>query len=131
MIPQTTTAASHLQPIAPAPVGGRGPPVLRPLPPSGIMAQLGVSSPYGSGSLMQPNPVPYDEDQPTRVVGSQGRRGILPSAAGRPVALTAGARAKSTVTQVKDADGKVPLPSLHQVLPPCKALEAPSPSPSP
>ncbi|KAG8425359.1 hypothetical protein J3458_002067 [Metarhizium acridum] len=110
MMTQTTTAASHPQPIAPAPVGGRGPPVLRPMPPGGIMAQPGVSSPYGPGSLMQPNPVMHDGEQPTHVVGSQGRRGILPSAPGRPAAPTAGAGAKSTVIPVKDADGKFPCP---------------------
>ncbi|TWU76501.1 hypothetical protein ED733_007446 [Metarhizium rileyi] len=110
MMPQTTTAASHPQPIAPAPVGGRGPPVLRPMPPGGIMTQAGVSSPYGPGSLMQPNPVMHDGEQPTHVVGSQGRRGILPSAPGRPAAPTAGTGAKSTVIPVKDADGKFPCP---------------------
>ncbi|PNY22150.1 Zinc finger protein klf1 [Tolypocladium capitatum] len=111
MMPQTTTAASHPQPIAPAPAGGRGPPVLRPMPPGGIMPQPGVSSPYGPGSLMQPNPVLQDPEQPTHVVGSQGRRGILPSAPGRPAAPAAGTgAAKSTVIPVKDADGKFPCP---------------------
>ncbi|KHN98158.1 C2H2 transcription factor [Metarhizium album ARSEF 1941] len=110
MMPQTTTAASHPQPIAPAPAAGRAPPVLRPMPPGGIMAQPGVSSPYGPGSLMQPNPVMHEGEQPTHVVGSQGRRGILPSAPGRPTALTAGTGAKSNVIPVKDADGKFPCP---------------------
>ena len=110
MMPQTTTAASHPQPIAPAPVGGRGPPVLRPMPPGGLM-QPGVNSPYGPGPLMQPNSGMQDSDQPTHVVGSQGRRGILPSAPGRPAAPAAGTgAAKSTVIPVKDADGKFPCP---------------------
>ncbi|KAF7559663.1 hypothetical protein G7046_g4497 [Stylonectria norvegica] len=111
MMPQATTAASHPQPIAPAPAGGRGPPVLRPMPPGGIMSQPGVSSPYGPSSLMQPNQVLQEGDQPTHVVGSQGRRGILPSAPGRPAAPAAGTGAtKSTVIPVKDADGKFPCP---------------------
>ncbi|GAO16581.1 hypothetical protein UVI_02019810 [Ustilaginoidea virens] len=110
MMPQTTTAASHAQPIAPAPAGGRGPPVLRPMPPGGIMAQPGVSSPYGPGSMMQPNNVLHEGDQPTHVVGSQGRRGILPSAPGRPAAPTAGTGAKNNIIPVKDADGKFPCP---------------------
>lgn len=111
MMPQSTTAASHPQPIAPAPAGGRGPPVLRPMPPGGIMPQPGVSSPYGPGPMMQPNSVMQDGDQPTHVVGSQGRRGILPSAPGRPAAPAAGTgAAKSTVIPVKDADGKFPCP---------------------
>ncbi|KAK3190423.1 hypothetical protein K4F52_003444 [Lecanicillium sp. MT-2017a] len=111
MMPQTTTAAAHPQPIAPAPAGGRGPPVLRPMPPGGLMGQPGVSSPYGPGSLMQPNGVLQDTEQPTHVVGSQGRRGILPSAPGRPAAPAAGtSAAKNTVIPVKDADGKFPCP---------------------
>lgn len=57
MMPQATTAAAHPQPIAPAPAGSRvGPPVLRPMPPGGIMSQPGVSSPYGPHQMMQPNP---------------------------------------------------------------------------
>lgn len=50
------------------------------------------------------------EQQPTHVVGSQGRRGILPSAAGRPVAV-AGANTsgqKASPTPARDAHGKYP-----------------------
>lgn len=109
MMPQTTTASSHPQPIAPAPAGGRGPPVLRPMPPGGIM-QNGVQPPYGTG-LMPANGVLGENEQPTHVVGSQGRRGILPSAPGRPAAPAAGtSAAKNTVIPVKDADGKFPCP---------------------
>lgn len=113
MMPQTTTASSGPQPIAPAPAGSRAPPVLRPMPPGGIMSQQpGVSSPYGPGSsLMQPQSMVHEGEQPTHVVGSQGRRGILPSAPGRPAAPAAGTGApKSTVIPVKDADGKFPCP---------------------
>lgn len=109
MMPQATTAASHPQPIAPAPIGGRGPPVLRPMPPGGIMSQPGMPSPYGPGP-MNINPVIQDGEQPTHVVGSQGRRGILPSAPGRPAAPAAGTATKNTVIPVKDADGKFPCP---------------------
>ncbi|KAH7328172.1 fungal-specific transcription factor domain-containing protein [Stachybotrys elegans] len=113
MMPQATTAASHPQPIAPAPAGGRvGPPVLRPMPPGGLGMQPGVNvqSPYGQGPLMQPNSVLQEGEQPTHVVGSQGRRGILPSAPGRPAAPAAGTNPKNTVVPVKDADGKFPCP---------------------
>lgn len=108
MMPQTTGPGSHPQPIAPAPAG-RGPPVLRPMPPGGLMPQTNVSSPYGN-SMMQPNGVLPEGEQPTHVVGSQGRRGILPSAPGRPAAPAAGSGAKNTVIPVKDADGKFPCP---------------------
>lgn len=111
MLPQTTTTMSHPQPIAPAPSpGARGPPVLRPMPTGGVMPQQGMQSPYGQSPLMpQPSMLPEGE-QPTHVVGSQGRRGILPSAPGRPAAPAAGtAGAKAQVPQ-KDADGKFPCP---------------------
>ncbi|KAL1883797.1 hypothetical protein VTK73DRAFT_8333 [Phialemonium thermophilum] len=111
MLPQTTTAASHPQPIAPAPAGGnRGAPVLRPMPAGGVMPQQGMNSPYGQSPLMpQPSMLP-EGDQPTHVVGSQGRRGILPSAPGRPAPPAAGtATAKNQIPQ-KDADGKFPCP---------------------
>ncbi|PCD21446.1 hypothetical protein AU210_016408 [Fusarium oxysporum f. sp. radicis-cucumerinum] len=110
MMPQATTAPSHPKPIAPAPAGGRGPPVLRPMPLGDIMSQPGVSSPYGPGSLMQSTAVMPEGEPPTHVVGSQGRRGILPSAPGRPAAPAAGTGAKNTVIPVKDADGKFPCP---------------------
>ncbi|OLN95611.1 Respiration factor 2-like protein 1 [Colletotrichum chlorophyti] len=109
MLPQTTMASSHPQPIAPAPASGRVPPVLRPMPAGGVMPQPGMNSPYGPGGVL-PGGL-GDGDQPTHVVGSQGRRGILPSAPGRPAATPAGSgNAKQTVIPVKDADGKFPCP---------------------
>ncbi|EGO59899.1 hypothetical protein NEUTE1DRAFT_80382 [Neurospora tetrasperma FGSC 2508] len=112
MMPQSTTAASHPQPIAPAPspANGRVPPVLRPMPAGGVM-QPGMNSPYGQSPLIaaQASMLP-EGDQPTHVVGSQGRRGILPSAPGKPAAPAAGsASAKNQIPQ-KDADGKFPCP---------------------
>lgn len=111
MLPQTTTAASHPQPIAPAPsAAGRGPPVLRPMPAGGVMPQPGMNSPYGQSTLVPQQSLLPEGDQPTHVVGSQGRRGILPSAPGRPAAPAAGTTtAKSQIPQ-KDADGKFPCP---------------------
>ncbi|KAJ9131580.1 C2H2 transcription factor [Pleurostoma richardsiae] len=109
MLPQTSVAASHPQPIAPAPSpGGRVPPVLRPMPAGGVMQQTGLASPYGQSPLL-PQPILQDNDQPTHVVGSQGRRGILPSAPGRPAAPAPGTAAKNQIPQ-KDADGKFPCP---------------------
>ncbi|ORY63149.1 fungal-specific transcription factor domain-containing protein [Pseudomassariella vexata] len=109
MMPQSSVAASHPQPIAPAPASR--PPVLRPMPAGGVMPQSGLSSPYGQSPLMpHQQSLMQESDQPTHVVGSQGRRGILPSAPGRPAAPTGSGAAKSTVIPQKDADGKFPCP---------------------
>lgn len=110
MLPQTTTAASHPQPIAPAPSSARGPPVLRPMPAGGVMPQPGMNSPYGQSPLVAQQTMLSEGDQPTHVVGSQGRRGILPSAPGRPAATAAGAGAAKSQIPQKDADGKFPCP---------------------
>lgn len=109
MMPQSSVAQSHPQPIAPAPA--TRPPVLRPMPAGGVMPQSGMSSPYGQSPLMpQQQSILQDQEQPTHVVGSQGRRGILPSAPGRPAAPTGAGAAKNTVIPQKDADGKFPCP---------------------
>ena len=100
MMTQATTAPSGAQPIAPSPAqSGARPPVLRPMPQDGVMPAM--NSPYAQGSMMM-------GDQPTHVVGSQGRRGILPSAPGKPIATGNGA-AKAAIPQ-KDADGKFACP---------------------
>lgn len=111
MMPQTSMAPSHPQPIAPAPVSGARPPVLRPMPAGGVMPQSGLPSPYGGSPMMphQQSMMP-EAEQPTHVVGSQGRRGILPSAPGRPAAPTGAGASKNTVIPQKDADGKFPCP---------------------
>ena len=107
MMPQTTGPGSHPQAIAPAPIGGPRPPVLRPMPPGGLMN----SNSLYSSPLMAANYISNEPDHPTHVVGSQGRRGILPSAPGRPAAPAAGSgNAKNTVIPVKDAEGKFPCP---------------------
>ncbi|KAI1840205.1 hypothetical protein JX266_013606 [Neoarthrinium moseri] len=76
------------------------------------MPQSGLSSPYGQSPLMphQQSILQQEADQPTHVVGSQGRRGILPSAPGRPAAPTGPGAGKNTVIPQKDADGKFPCP---------------------
>ncbi|KAK8118969.1 respiratory supercomplex factor 1- mitochondrial [Apiospora kogelbergensis] len=86
------------------------PPVLRPMPAGGVMPQSGISSPYAQSPLMPQQSILQDSEQPTHVVGSQGRRGILPSAPGRPAAPTGAGASKNTVIPQKDADGKFPCP---------------------
>lgn len=116
MMPQSSMAMSHPQPIAPAPAQASSHNRLVPLRPmtsapllsqSSMHAQLpsGMTSPYAQQSPAQ------DQDPPTHVVGSQGRRGILPSAPGRPaVGATGSGSTKNTMMPAKDADGKFPCP---------------------
>lgn len=114
MIPPSSTAMSLPQAIAPTqtPSNNRLVP-LRPMtsatplhPQHGMHSlQTTMSSGYGSQSLMP------DQDTPTHVVGSQGRRGILPSAPGRPSVNATGTGAtKNATIPAKDADGKFPCP---------------------
>lgn len=107
MMPQSSTAMSHPQPIAPAPPLNRMPQALRPMPPHG-MQQIpgGMASPYGQQNMLSQL---QDMEPPTHVVGSQGRRGILPSAPGRP-AVSATGTGKNAMIPAKDADGKFPCP---------------------
>lgn len=74
---------------------------------------------------MNPDPVAaangagaYGAKEPprTQVVGSQGRRGILPSVPGRVAPVTNGVNgtAKNTTIPAKDADGKFPCPHCNK-----------------
>lgn len=78
---------------------------IRPMPPRGN----GRSS---SSSTATPtnHSDGVEEPPPTHVVGSQGRRGILPSAAGRPVAIVGANTSghKAAPTPEKDEQGKYP-----------------------
>jgi hypothetical protein len=105
MMPQASTAMSQPQAIAPAPSQNRMPQQLRPMPPNGLQHMNGMPSPYGQGTMMM-----QEMEPPTHVVGSQGRRGILPSAPGRPAPPPSGTGAKNTMIPAKDADGKFPCP---------------------
>ena len=63
-----------------------------------------------SQTSFHPMPQQQNQAQPTHVVGAQGRRGILPSAAGRPAAVANGAQGsqKTAAAPAKDAEGKFP-----------------------
>lgn len=83
-----------------------------PLPSLAPMPPKGNGKPLLSLGIHMNRPNTAKEPQPTHVVGSQGRRGILPSAAGRPAAV-AGANTsgqKAAPTPPKDANGKYPCP---------------------
>lgn len=106
-MPNSSGAMSHT-PIAPAPMHSNR--VLqqniRPMPPHGQHQIPGsMGSPYGQSNMLSQ----MEMEPPTHVVGSQGRRGILPSAPGRP-AVSATGTGKNAMIPAKDADGKFPCP---------------------
>lgn len=115
-IPQFSNAPSYQQNVATMPPQSRLPD-LRPMPAGGLHQSSMMSSSYAQAQqLPPPSSIAEQELQPTHVVGSQGRRGILPSAAGRPPAVAAEGMtsAKSAVIPTKDADGKFPCPHCNK-----------------
>ncbi|KAI0998288.1 hypothetical protein K3495_g9907 [Podosphaera aphanis] len=105
MVPQSSGVSSMVYPqaIAPAP-HNRMSQVLRPMSQGGMHMQNPMSSPYGPPNNMLSQMT--EMEPPTHVVGSQGRRGILPSAPGRPPVTSS--TGKNTIIPTKDADGKFP-----------------------
>lgn len=105
--PGTTAPSSSANLNALSPLSNRLPD-LRPMPQSSFgqppSSQLSQHAVPSSTQGYLPNPEP----QPTHVVGSQGRRGILPSAPGR--AAVAGSASSKGAIPSKDADGKFPCP---------------------
>jgi len=103
---------SYPQVIASAPLPGRLPD-LRPMPTGGLTQSLSLSSQCTQPQMLSQQPTVGDQDPPPmHVVGSQGRRGILPSAPGRAAAVAGSStsNSKSTTVPTKDADGKFPCP---------------------
>ncbi|OQE32168.1 hypothetical protein PENSTE_c001G04662 [Penicillium steckii] len=114
VLPPASTAQSYPQPIAPAPPRDR-----RDFNgmPSGAFSYSDGKSWGMSPDVNGANGSPYGKEQPrTQVVGSQGRRGILPSVPGRatPVPNGVNGSAKSTTIPAKDADGKFPCPHCNK-----------------
>jgi hypothetical protein len=116
MIPPSTTAQAYPQLIAPAPPRDRRPEYG--MPPGSYSHAENKPPAWAPADSIQPgNAAPIPRDQPrTQVVGSQGRRGILPSVPGRAAAVSNGVNgtAKSTTIPAKDADGKFPCPHCNK-----------------
>ena len=116
MMPPNTTAQAYPQLIAPAPPRDRRPEYGMP---PGPYSHPESKAPMWTGAeAMPPTTAAYMPKEPprTQVVGSQGRRGILPSVPGRPTAVANGVNGttKTTTTPVKDADGKFPCPHCNK-----------------
>ena len=76
---------------------------------------MGSLPSLGGPHLGQQASFMQNEEAPTHVVGSQGRRGILPSAPGRPNAPVSGSgQATKNMIPQKDADGKYPCPHCNK-----------------
>ncbi|PWY73662.1 C2H2 transcription factor [Aspergillus heteromorphus CBS 117.55] len=119
VLPPASSAQTYPQPIAPAPPRDRRSDFSG-LPSGAFSYNDGKGSPW-----MNPDPVAgpngaaqYAAKEPprTQVVGSQGRRGILPSVPGRATPVTNGVNgtAKNTTIPAKDADGKFPCPHCNK-----------------
>lgn len=121
VLPPASGAQSYPQPIAPAPPRDRRTEY------SGVPSgAFSYSDGKTASPWMNPDPVagangggsPYTpKDAPrTQVVGSQGRRGILPSVPGRTTPVTNGVNgsAKNTTIPAKDAEGKFPCPHCNK-----------------
>lgn len=118
VLPPASSAQSYPQPIAPAPPRDRRSDY------SGLPSGAFSYSDSKPTTWVNADPVagangasPYSKEAPrTQVVGSQGRRGILPSVPGRatPVANGVNGSAKNTTIPAKDADGKFPCPHCNK-----------------
>lgn len=108
LMPQGLIAMSQPQPIAAAPI-----------PPNSVQHMQSVMTTSYSQPNMLSNPGLMDNvEHFTRVVGSQGRRGTLPSAPGRPTVTEMGTgTTKKAMIPAKDADGKFPCPHCTKTTP--------------
>ena len=108
---QSSTATSYTNCTALASRENRTWQDLRPMPHDDQDAQPVVSSPSVQPNGIQQWPLLGNYKTPTRVVGSQGRRGILPSAPGRPAVGTTGTTpSKDVITMARDDNGRYPCP---------------------
>lgn len=108
---QNSTAPQYHSYISSHSASGRLPDI-RPMPAGGLSDPSRASHHKPSSSLTSLTLQTGQEAQPTHVVGSQGRRGILPSAFGRPAAVPTGSAngQKPANVPAKDAEGKFPCP---------------------
>lgn len=116
-MPASSTATSTASALASTPAQNRLPDLRPIMPQSGYSNSMSALPSFGSAGLVPGQSyMTNQESEPTHVVGSQGRRGILPSAPGRAAAPTAGTPAASTKSMIpaKDADGKFPCPHCNK-----------------
>ncbi|KAL2834332.1 hypothetical protein BDW59DRAFT_46408 [Aspergillus cavernicola] len=117
VLPPASSAQTYPQPIAPAPPRDRRAD-FNGLPSGAFSYSDGKPQPWMNADQGVNGAAAYAaKDAPrTQVVGSQGRRGILPSVPGRATPVTNGVNgtAKNTTIPAKDADGKFPCPHCNK-----------------
>lgn len=110
MYPSSTSTS-----MPPSTSSAGGLPTIRPMPPGGVGGPMGGLPSLGNPQMGHQPSFMQNEEAPTHVVGSQGRRGILPSAPGRPNAPVSGSgQASKNMIPQKDADGKYPCPHCNK-----------------
>lgn len=115
-LPTTSAAQSYPQPIAPAPPRDTRSD-LNSLPPASFSQAENKAGVWSAPENLPSSSAFAPKDQGrTHVVGSQGRRGILPSAPGRAAAVGNGVNgnSKNAAVPAKDAEGKFPCPHCNK-----------------
>lgn len=117
VLPPASSAQTYPQPIAPAPPRDRRAD-FNGVPSGAFSFNDGKPQHWMGADPVAANGAAYPgkESPRTQVVGSQGRRGILPSVPGRATPVTNGVNgtAKNTTIPAKDADGKFPCPHCNK-----------------
>ncbi|KAH9905192.1 hypothetical protein F4778DRAFT_729021 [Xylariomycetidae sp. FL2044] len=104
IISPTPIAIPDVQPTVPLHTST----ALHPMPASEVTSQESFPSSYDKGSILSYWQTHLqDTEHPTRVVGSQGRRGVLLSAHGKPIAPTGSEAFNNAVIPEKGTDGRV------------------------
>ncbi|KAL4987264.1 hypothetical protein BDW68DRAFT_110777 [Aspergillus falconensis] len=116
VLPPASSAQSYPQPIAPAPPRDRRADYNNGLPSGAFSYSDGKPQGWDPVAANGAAPYPGKDSPRTQVVGSQGRRGILPSVPGRATPVTNGVNGtgKNTTIPAKDADGKFPCPNCNK-----------------
>ena len=90
-------------------------PPIHPMPQSNGNLSQGLQPKKENQQRLASASTPPGQDvSPKHVVGSQGRRGILPTVTGRPVGSPSANGGKDPQPIIKDADGKYPCPACHK-----------------
>ncbi|KAK5695624.1 hypothetical protein LTR17_024527 [Elasticomyces elasticus] len=112
---QSMSYPSAIATSIPGTLAQHGLPSRRPMPPGGVSGPMpGLPSMTSTGQLGQLAAFIQDTDAPTHVLGSQERRGVLPSAPDSPEAPAQGTTNPKSMIPQKYADGRYPCPRCNK-----------------